>query len=214
MSTKKPTAKQLEARKRFAEMAKKRASATKKKKPLTKAQSLVESALIESYNDVNKAYESLNQSLAKYETSPKGTNEAIRKRMIDLGKAINILENRILKERKGLKKPVTKGLTTLCAKTVGVDGRRKKDGTVKKNHVVKKGGKVVAVKKKTTVKKGLKGVAKTDKYLVKFWKDKDVIKETKTKTKAEAEKLKRSYLSSFHITKRVAEKRQATISKL
>lgn len=53
----------------------------------------------------------------------------------------------------GLKKPVTKGLTTLCAKTVGVDGRRKKDGTVKKNHVVKKGGKVVAVKKKATAKK-------------------------------------------------------------
>lgn len=92
MSTKKPTAKQLEARKRFAEMAK-------------------------------------NGTLAKKRKSATKTKKT------------------------GLKKPVTKGLTTLCAKTVGVDGRRKKDGTVKKNHVVKKGGKVVAVKKKTAVKK-------------------------------------------------------------
>lgn len=53
----------------------------------------------------------------------------------------------------GLKKPVTKGLTTLCAKTVGATGRRKKDGSVKKGYVAKKGGKVVAVKKKATVKK-------------------------------------------------------------
>lgn len=92
MPTKKPSAKQLEARKKFAEMAKsgelakKRASATKKKKT-------------------------------------------------------------------GLKKPVTKGLTTLCAKTVGATGRRKKDGSVKKGYVAKKGGKVVAVKKKAVVKK-------------------------------------------------------------
>lgn len=153
MSTKKPTAKQLEARKRFAEMAKKRASINKKKKPLTKAQSFIQSALRDSYNDVNKAYESLNQSLAKYESSPNGTNEAVRKRISDLKKAINVLANRIIKEKKGLKKPVTKGLTTFCAKTVGVSGRRKKDGTVKKNHVATKGGKVVAVKKKTVKKK-------------------------------------------------------------
>lgn len=58
-----------------------------------------------------------------------------------------------IKKQNGLKKPATKGLTTFCAKTVGVSGRRKKDGTVKKNHVATKGGKVVAVKKKTTAKK-------------------------------------------------------------
>lgn len=54
---------------------------------------------------------------------------------------------------KGLKKPVTKGLTTLCAKTVGTTGRRKKDGSVKKGYVAKKGGKIVAVKKKTATRK-------------------------------------------------------------
>lgn len=53
----------------------------------------------------------------------------------------------------GLKKPVTKGLTTLCAKTVGTTGRRKSNGSVKKGYVAKKGGKVVAVKKKIAVKK-------------------------------------------------------------
>lgn len=74
--------------------------------------------------------------------------------LIDIQDEINKkAKAEISKMDQGLKKPVTKGLTTLCAKTVGVDGRRKKDGTVKKNHVVKKGGKVVAVKKKTAVKK-------------------------------------------------------------
>lgn len=77
------------------------------------------------------------------------TNTRIAKIKAEL-KVIQELKSKL---NSGLKKPVTKGLTTLCAKTVGVDGRRKKDGTVKKNHVVKKGGKVVAVKKKATTKK-------------------------------------------------------------
>lgn len=78
---------------------------------------------------------------------------AARKRFAAMAKSGELAKKR----KTGLKKPVTKGLTTLCAKTVGVTGRRKKDGTVKKKHVVSKGGKVVAVKKKT----GLKGVSKT-----------------------------------------------------
>lgn len=91
MSTKKPTAKQLEARKRFAEMAK--------------------------------------------------SGELAKKRATTA------------KKKTGLKKPVTKGLVTLCSKTVGASGRRKADGTLKKGYVAKKGGKVVSVKKKTAVKK-------------------------------------------------------------
>lgn len=66
---------------------------------------------------------------------------------------LKVIENLKKQVEKGLKKPATKGLTTFCAKTVGVSGRRKKDGTVKKNHVATKGGKVVAVKKKTATRK-------------------------------------------------------------
>lgn len=54
------------------------------------------------------------------------------------------------KKKTSLKKPATKGLTTLCAKTVGVPGRRKKDGTQKKGYVASKGG---TLKKKAPVKK-------------------------------------------------------------
>lgn len=53
-----------------------------------------------------------------------------------------------LEKPAGLKAPA-KGLVTLCSKTVGVIGRRKKDGTQKKGYVAKKGGKLV---KKTTTK--------------------------------------------------------------
>lgn len=91
MSTKKPTPKQLEARKRFAEMAK--------------------------------------------------SGELSKKR-----------EAAAKKKKTGLKKPASKGLTTLCAKTVGVTGRRKKDGTQKKGYVATKGG---TLKKKLS--KGLRG---------------------------------------------------------
>ena len=51
----------------------------------------------------------------------------------------------------GLKKPASKGLTKLCATTVGVTGRRKKDGTQKKGYVATKGG--TLKKKKSSSKK-------------------------------------------------------------
>lgn len=52
------------------------------------------------------------------------------------------------KKKTGLNKPGTKGLTTLCAKSIGTTGRRKKDGTIKKGYVATKGGRVVSTKKK------------------------------------------------------------------
>ena len=55
--------------------------------------------------------------------------------------------------KNGLKAPATKGLRTLCAKTIGVAGLRKKDGTQKKGFVAKKGGKLVKKVVKKTVKK-------------------------------------------------------------
>lgn len=90
-----------------------------------------------------------------YQISYFGTIGMVVKHATSLTNAKNKLDV-ISKEKaakQGLKKPVTKGLTTFCAKTVGVSGRRKKDGTLKKNHVATKGGKVVAVKKKTTARK-------------------------------------------------------------
>lgn len=53
------------------------------------------------------------------------------------------------KKKSSLKKPVAKGLVTVCAKNVGVTGRRKKDGTQKKGYVATKGG---TLKKKPTKK--------------------------------------------------------------
>lgn len=67
-----------------------------------------------------------------------------------LAKTIHELESR---NSKGLKKPVSKGLTTLCAKTVGVIGRRKKDGTQKKGFVAAKGGGLKPKKKATSTQK-------------------------------------------------------------
>lgn len=55
----------------------------------------------------------------------------------------------LITEVGGLKAPVTKGLTTVCAMNVGVTGRRKKDGTQKKGYVAKKGGKLVKKSTKT-----------------------------------------------------------------
>ena len=108
-----------------------------------------------------KDYSKKNQSSIKKQSKmstkkPTAKQLEARKRFAEMAKNGTLAKKRksATKTKKtGLKKPVTKGLTTLCAKTVGVDGRRKKDGTVKKNHVVKKGGKVVAVKKKTAIKK-------------------------------------------------------------
>lgn len=51
------------------------------------------------------------------------------------------------------------------------------------------------------------------KYIVKYWKKKEVIKVELVNTKKEALKKKILYLKSFHITQRVKENRQATISK-
>lgn len=51
------------------------------------------------------------------------------------------------------------------------------------------------------------------KHIVKYWKDKQVIKVELVSTKKEAEKKKNAYLKSFHITQRVKENRQVTILK-
>lgn len=51
------------------------------------------------------------------------------------------------------------------------------------------------------------------KHIIKYWKNKEVIKVELVSSKNEAEKKKNSYLKSFHITQRVRENRQATISK-
>ena len=51
------------------------------------------------------------------------------------------------------------------------------------------------------------------KHIVKYYKDKEVNKVELVNTKQEALKKKNSYLKSFHITQRVKENRQSTISK-
>jgi hypothetical protein len=51
------------------------------------------------------------------------------------------------------------------------------------------------------------------KHIVKYYKNNEVIKVELVKTKTEALQKKKKYLQSFHITQRVKEKRQATISK-
>ena len=55
--------------------------------------------------------------------------------------------NKAIKEATGLNAPQTKGFRTLSAKTVGVTGLRKKDGTLKIGFKYAKGGKIVKVKK-------------------------------------------------------------------
>jgi hypothetical protein len=80
---------------------------------------------------------------------------AARKRFAEMAKNGTLAKKRAVasKKKDGLKKPATKGLTTLCAKTVGVPGRRKADGTQKKGYVATKGGvlvKKVVAKKKTS----------------------------------------------------------------
>lgn len=51
------------------------------------------------------------------------------------------------------------------------------------------------------------------KHIVKYFKDKEVIKVELVNTKQEALKKKNAYLKKFHITQRVKENRQATILK-
>ena len=51
------------------------------------------------------------------------------------------------------------------------------------------------------------------KHIVKYWKNKEVIKVELVNSKKEAIKKKKSYLASFHMTQKVKEDRQATISK-
>lgn len=157
MSTKKPTAKQLAARKRFAEMAKngtlakKRKAATKKtgsnKKTGLKAPKRTTKRPISVFSNKKLAQDfadKKNKTSRKYiykvslfpdENDGDGNAHMVRASLMP-----------------GLKIPQSKGLTTLCAKTIGVPGRRKKDGTVKKGHIVTKGG-VIKRKIKTVKKK-------------------------------------------------------------
>lgn len=78
---------------------------------------------------------------------------AARKKFAEMSKSGELAKKReaaAKNKKSGLKKPASKGLTTLCAKTVGVIGRRKKDGTQKKGYVATKGG---TLKKKSNSKK-------------------------------------------------------------
>ena len=132
MSTKKPTAKQLAARKKFAEMAK-NGTLAKKRKASTKKKGLGSPERNQARQ--RKTLETLKTA---YKNAKTPTQKANLKELINQTKV-------------GLNGPKTKGLTTFCATTVGVTGRRKKDGTQKKGYVAKKGGSLV--KKKATAKK-------------------------------------------------------------
>jgi hypothetical protein len=83
--------------------------------------------------------------VAKNQTEAKQKLKKEMQKSTSFDKIITVIEI-----SNGLKKPATKGLTTLCAKTVGVPGRRKKDGTQKKGYVASKGG---TLKKRTPVQK-------------------------------------------------------------
>lgn len=131
MSTKKPTAKQLAARKRFAEMAK-NGTLANKRKASTKNKGL-------GSPERNQARQ--RKTLTTLETALKNAKTSTQK--ANLQELIN-------QTKVGLNGAKTKGLTTLCARTVGVEGRRKSDGTQKKGYVAKKGGDLV---KKKPVKK-------------------------------------------------------------
>ena len=81
---------------------------------------------------------------------PTAKQLAARKRFAEMAKNGTLAKKRAAaNKKKGLKAPST-GLVTLCSKTVGVTGRRKKDGTQKKGYIAKKGGRLV---KKTTARK-------------------------------------------------------------
>ena len=84
--------------------------------------------------------------------TPTPAQLAARKRFAEMAKSGELAKKRATgtKKKSSLKKPSTKGLVTLCSKSVGVTGRRKKDGTQKKGFIAIKGG---ALKKKTKIKK-------------------------------------------------------------
>lgn len=72
---------------------------------------------------------------------PTAKQLAARKKFAQMAKSGELKKLRE-KAKKGLKAPA-KGLTKLCAKNVGVTGRRKTDGTQKKGYIAKKGGRLV-----------------------------------------------------------------------
>ncbi len=79
---------------------------------------------------------------------------AARKKFAKMAKDGTLAKKRkAASKKKGLKKPQTKGLTTLCAKSIGVNGRKKVNGQLKKKCIIKKGGKVVCSLSKKTIKK-------------------------------------------------------------
>lgn len=126
MSTtkKKPSPAQLAARKKFVEMAK-NGTLAKKRKASTKNKGLKSPA---------RAAKTLATLEEAYKNAKTPTQRANLKLLIEQTKP-------------GLKAPASKGLVTLCAKTVGVTGRRKKDGTQKKGYIATKGGSLVQKKK-------------------------------------------------------------------
>lgn len=100
---------------------------------------------------VERHYKQLNdlEELAGIKTLDANLKKNIKTAFTQLKKCSKLLDLP-LKLGLGLKAPA-KGLTVLCAKQVGVTGRRKKDGTQKKGYVASKGGKLI--KKKLVSKK-------------------------------------------------------------
>jgi len=85
--------------------------------------------------------------------NPTPAQLAARKKFVKMAKDGTLAKKRkAAAKKKGLKKPQTKGLTTLCAKTVGTPGRKKSTGQLKKKCIIKKGGKVVCSLPKKTKK--------------------------------------------------------------
>lgn len=84
--------------------------------------------------------------------TPSAKQIASRKKFTQMAKSGELAKKRATatKKKTSLKKPASKGLTTLCAKTVGVPGRRKSNGTQKKGYVAVPGG---TLKKKSPAKK-------------------------------------------------------------
>jgi hypothetical protein len=163
MSTTKktPSAAQLEARAKFTKMVKEKAAAKKKglKAPATKEKEFLNSNLIfkgisrdtngnktVKLSFVNKSAFSIQTlgSLPKTHKLNKSDDltqtqlNAIEKEVVAYIQNFGtITQKKGLKTYTGLKAPA-KGVTTFCSKNIGVVGRRKKDGTLKKGYVAKR----------------------------------------------------------------------------
>lgn len=160
MKKNQPTAKQIAARKKFAAMAKdgtlakKRAISQKSKK-------------IDFEGNLNSVTVIFKEKKHNYRTTVSKETTKIDAQKYFIGKFFNVasypkedyqpcidITYHQNPKNKGLNAPLTKGLRTFAAKTAGVAGLKKEDGTLKKGYKYLKGGKIVKVApKKTTAKK-------------------------------------------------------------